>query len=225
MQKKQIPQRVLITGGSSGIGWSIAQKFSAEGSKVVVADIEKPKQENQNILYKKCDISDPQEVAHLFSWTNEKIGDPDLLALDQEVVWIVGVGAGAGPDLDRVAAGVRLGEREAELDVARGDAGQDRARFQREVSVDHRRKEEARRNGDQIREAVGSVKQREGCARHQDRERRADALQVALHVAPKGQLFGHARGAFRKASTPSSVLSVKAPRARAASSTTHQEQR
>ena len=55
------------------------------------------------------------------------VGDPDLLALDLEVPGVAGaVSSGAGADLDRVGAGVRLGESEADLDLAGREAGQDR---------------------------------------------------------------------------------------------------
>ncbi len=48
--------------------------------------------------------------------------DPDLLALDEEVI---AVAAGVRGDRQRIAAGIRLGQRHAELGVARGEARKD----------------------------------------------------------------------------------------------------
>lgn len=82
MQQNQIPQRVLITGGSSGIGFAIAKKFSSSGSKIMIADIQSPPEGSGNILFRKCDVGNPVQIDDLFSWTRENMGDPDLLVLN-----------------------------------------------------------------------------------------------------------------------------------------------
>lgn len=56
-------KKVLVTGGSKGIGKAIAQKFMSEGAEVIVFDIEKPKYKAE---FYKVDISDEEQIAEAF---------------------------------------------------------------------------------------------------------------------------------------------------------------
>ena len=67
---KQSKQIILITGGSSGIGLAIAQKFLANDNTVIItgrnlAKLEKVKQENPKIHIYQSDVTDDAEVGML----------------------------------------------------------------------------------------------------------------------------------------------------------------
>ena len=71
----------LITGGSSGIGYAIAKKLSSVGIKVIVADLSE-KEDEDNITFKKCNVSDGADVDSLYSWIHENFSQPDHLILN-----------------------------------------------------------------------------------------------------------------------------------------------
>ncbi|MCP4725553.1 MAG: SDR family oxidoreductase [bacterium] len=78
-------KRVLVTGGASGIGASIAKRFLADGAKVVVADI------NEEALKEiirelpdlsgtiKADVSDHEQVKKIFEELDNVFGGIDIL--------------------------------------------------------------------------------------------------------------------------------------------------
>lgn len=89
---------VLITGGSSGIGASVATRLAKEGSRVVVLDISpltfspcKSKfrfritlwfaytRRAQNITYYKCDLSDMAQIKSVMARVREANGSPTVL--------------------------------------------------------------------------------------------------------------------------------------------------
>ncbi len=83
-------QRVLITGGSSGMGKAAVEKFLLNGCSVVFVDVNEPManellaehkaQAAQGRLhYFHGNISDEQDVINLVKYTNEKIGGCDVL--------------------------------------------------------------------------------------------------------------------------------------------------
>lgn len=82
MQKADLPKTALITGGSNGIGLAIANKFSEAEIKVAIADVADYKQKNNNILFKKCDVSQGKEIDELYSWTKENLGHPEILVIN-----------------------------------------------------------------------------------------------------------------------------------------------
>ncbi len=78
-------KRVLITGGASGIGAATAERFLAEGAKVVVLDrdqlgcerIKKTLPQLAGVI--RADVSDPGAVAGAFDELDETLGGLDVL--------------------------------------------------------------------------------------------------------------------------------------------------
>lgn len=70
----------IVTGGASGIGRGIVEKFVAEGARVVIADVETDKGEalaatlGADALFKRTDVSDPEEVGALVDAAVEEFG-------------------------------------------------------------------------------------------------------------------------------------------------------
>ena len=74
---------VFITGGGSGIGKAICEKFSKEGSEVVIADIDKDKGEKvaEDIggHFMHLDVADKENFEHCINETIEHYGKLDVL--------------------------------------------------------------------------------------------------------------------------------------------------
>ncbi|KAH8597629.1 hypothetical protein B0O99DRAFT_508058 [Bisporella sp. PMI_857] len=71
---------VLITGGSGGIGASVARRLAREGNRVVILDIlPLAFPERENIIYYKCDLSDLDEINHVMARVREECGPPTVL--------------------------------------------------------------------------------------------------------------------------------------------------
>lgn len=93
-QSKQI---VLITGGSSGIGLAIAQKFLANYNTVIItgrnlAKLEKVKQENAKIHFYQSDVTDDAEVRMLADDIKQKFGGIDVLVNNAGIMNLVDAG-------------------------------------------------------------------------------------------------------------------------------------
>lgn len=83
----------VITGGSSGIGFAIAQALAAEGCGVVITGRERkalqtaagrvfqivPKGESATVVAEVCDVRNPLAVAALFASVKERFGTIDIL--------------------------------------------------------------------------------------------------------------------------------------------------
>jgi NAD(P)-dependent dehydrogenase (short-subunit alcohol dehydrogenase family) len=70
----------IVTGGASGIGRGIVEKFVAEGGRVVVADVETDKGEalaaalGSDAFFRRTDVSDPEQVGALVAAAVERFG-------------------------------------------------------------------------------------------------------------------------------------------------------
>jgi NAD(P)-dependent dehydrogenase (short-subunit alcohol dehydrogenase family) len=70
----------IVTGGASGIGRGIAERFVGEGARVVIADVETDKGEalaaalGRDALFRRTDVSDPEQVGALVATAVEKFG-------------------------------------------------------------------------------------------------------------------------------------------------------
>lgn len=85
---KQEMHTIVVTGGASGIGRSIAQCFASRSWRVVIADIDsaRGRLEEQRLLksgysalFKETDISNEQQVSSLVEATIEHFGQIDAL--------------------------------------------------------------------------------------------------------------------------------------------------
>ncbi len=72
----------IVTGSSSGIGQAIAQRFLAEGAKVVFSDLvldESIKQYGEQATFVPCDVADSAQVKNLVQAAVEKFGRLDIM--------------------------------------------------------------------------------------------------------------------------------------------------
>ncbi len=67
----------IITGGSSGLGFNMAEQFAQNGYKVIVLDVAENKEEY--VDYIKTDLSDPGSVENAFNLIKEKYGKAHVL--------------------------------------------------------------------------------------------------------------------------------------------------
>lgn len=94
---KQSNQTVLITGGGSGIGLALAQKFLANDNTVIItgrnlAKLEKVKQENPKIHIYQSDVTDDAEVRMLADDIQQKFDGLDVLINNAGVMNLVDTG-------------------------------------------------------------------------------------------------------------------------------------
>ena len=77
-------RRVVITGGASGLGREMAQKFLSQGDRVAICDvsrvsIEALKQERPEILGVQCDVTDELQMQEFFDQVQTEFGGVDIL--------------------------------------------------------------------------------------------------------------------------------------------------
>ncbi len=86
---------VLITGGSRGLGFAIAQEFAALGCKIVIcardkAELERAAAELRRnaveVLGVECDVADQSQVDAMVSRANERFGDIDVLVNNAGII-------------------------------------------------------------------------------------------------------------------------------------------
>ncbi|EEA24858.1 hypothetical protein TMatcc_007956 [Talaromyces marneffei ATCC 18224] len=93
---------VLLTGGCSGIGQSVARDLASRGIKVIVADIQEPGTPlPKNIFFYKCDVTSPSSIHQAATHIRADHGDPTVLINN------AGVGK-EGTILDKPEAVIRL---------------------------------------------------------------------------------------------------------------------
>jgi NAD(P)-dependent dehydrogenase (short-subunit alcohol dehydrogenase family) len=75
----------IVTGGASGIGAGIVEKFLVEGARVVIADVERDRGEalaatlGTDADFRLTDVSDPDQVAALVAGAVETFGGLDVM--------------------------------------------------------------------------------------------------------------------------------------------------
>jgi uncharacterized oxidoreductase len=75
---------VLITGGASGIGWALAERFLVAGSNVVLcgrrADkLEEKQQQYASLLTRVCDVSAEADRIALYEWVKSEVPQLNVL--------------------------------------------------------------------------------------------------------------------------------------------------
>ena len=75
----------IVTGGASGIGAGIVERFLAEGAQVVIADVERGRggelaaKLGGDVIFRPADVSDPEQVAALVASAVETFGGLDVM--------------------------------------------------------------------------------------------------------------------------------------------------
>jgi NAD(P)-dependent dehydrogenase (short-subunit alcohol dehydrogenase family) len=75
----------IVTGGASGIGAGIVEKFLAEDARVVIADIERDRGEDfaaalgADAVFRLTDVSDPEQVGALVATAVDTFGGLDVM--------------------------------------------------------------------------------------------------------------------------------------------------
>lgn len=73
----------IVTGGSSGIGKAIVERFAWEGAEVVIADVQEERgrelAEEVDCSFKHCDVSDYENVKQVVDETVEEYGKLDIM--------------------------------------------------------------------------------------------------------------------------------------------------
>ena len=76
--------KILITGGASGIGLGLTEKFIQDGNTVIICGrreevLSKVASTNANIIMHVCDLSDELERINLFKWVQANHPDTNVL--------------------------------------------------------------------------------------------------------------------------------------------------
>lgn len=81
MADRLIGKRALVTGGGSGIGGAITERFLAEGAAVVVADKDASLEAHVTALggiFVRCDVADPVQIEAAVAIAGDRLGGLDI---------------------------------------------------------------------------------------------------------------------------------------------------
>ena len=85
----------IVTGAASGIGLAIAESFANEGAKVVMADVNEAKLQEESVrigaIYFKGDLSKRDDCKGLVEFTVEKYSKVDASNIDEIIRKEVGL--------------------------------------------------------------------------------------------------------------------------------------
>ena len=84
LRKPKIFQKILITGGASGIGLGLAERFVRENNKVIICGrresvLKEAAEKFPSIFTRQCDLSIPEERIELFNWILKEHDDLNVL--------------------------------------------------------------------------------------------------------------------------------------------------
>jgi len=76
--------KILITGGASGIGLGLTERFIKEGNTVIICGrrgnlLQSVAEKNPSVITRICDLSKQEERIELFNWINEHHSDLNVL--------------------------------------------------------------------------------------------------------------------------------------------------
>ena len=76
-------RRVVITGGASGLGREMAEKFLSKGDRVAICDVsslhvEMLKREKPKILCFQCDVTNETQMEDFFDQVQKELGGVDV---------------------------------------------------------------------------------------------------------------------------------------------------
>jgi NAD(P)-dependent dehydrogenase (short-subunit alcohol dehydrogenase family) len=95
---------VIVTGGSSGVGWGITTRFFEAGADVVICDLkepaELPAQGERRAAFIQADLRDVEQIERVIGFTQERFGRLDVLVNN----------VGGAPPADAATASPRFSE-------------------------------------------------------------------------------------------------------------------
>ena len=69
----------IVTGGAKGLGQAMAERFAAEGAKVIACDMMPLTYENENVEFYQLNVTDVAGIEALKAYVVEKYGKVDIL--------------------------------------------------------------------------------------------------------------------------------------------------